>query len=124
MMRTLLRSVVQNATVTAVTAGSGRLLVDAFVLRAAEMLAFERVDVVNLATGIRMQTWVEPAPPGSGEVSLHAGSENRMRPGDRISINAFVLLHEGQTLAHTARFVTLDAGNRVIEAIERGEHPA
>lgn len=120
-MRTLLRSVIQNATVTAVTSGwPVRLFVDVFVLRAAEILAFERIEVVNVTTGARFQTWVEPAAEGSGEVSLHAGSEHPVRRGDVISLIATVSLHEGQTLTHKARFVTLDAANRVIEAIERG----
>ena len=120
-MRILLRSVIQNATVTAVTSGwPVRVLVDAFILRAAEMLAFERVEVVNLTTGARFQTWVEPAPEGSGDVSVHAGSEHPVRRGDVISVIAMVALHEGQTLAHNARFVTLDSRNGVLEAIERG----
>lgn len=120
-MRTLLRSVIQNATVTAVDHGwPVRLRVDPYVLRAAEMLPFEKVEIVNVATGMRLQSWVEPSPEGSGEVALHAGSETPVRKGDLISIACFVSLHEGQTLAHAARFVILDAENRVVEAREHG----
>jgi len=120
-MRTLLRTVIQNATVTwADDSWPVRLRVDAFVLHAAEMLAFERVEVVNLATGTSFTTWIEAAPAGSGEVSLHAGSETPVRRGDLISIASFVALHEGQILTHTARFVTLDTANRVVEALEHG----
>ena len=123
-MRTLLRTVIQNATVTwADDSWPARLRVDAFVLHAAEMLAFERVEVVNLATGTSFTTWIEAAPAGSGEVRLHAGSETPLRRGDLISIASFIALHEGQTLAHTARFVTLDADNRVVEVLERGSGP-
>ena len=120
-MRTLLRTVIQNATVTwADDSWPARLRVDAFVLHAAEMLAFERVEVVNLATGTSFTTWIEAAPAGSGEVRLHAGSETPVRRGDLISIASFVALHEGQILTHTARFVTLDTANRVVEALEHG----
>lgn len=120
-MRTLLRAVIQNATVTSVDRGwPVRLRIDAFILRAAEMLAFERIEVVNVATGTRFQTWIEAAPAGSGEVVLHAGTETPVRSGDLISVASFVALHEGQTLTHTARFVTLDTANRVVEALERG----
>jgi aspartate 1-decarboxylase len=110
-MRTLLHSLVENATVT----GVGKALslrIDAFVLRAAEMLPFERVDVVNLTTGERFQTWVEAAAEGSGEVQVHSGAGK----GDTIAIFSFVQLHEGQTLEHRARMVSLDANNRVITA--------
>jgi aspartate 1-decarboxylase len=111
-MRTLLHSLVENATVT----GVGKTLslrIDAFVLRAAEMLPFERVDVVNVTTGEHFQTWLEPAVEGSGEVQVHSGA----RKGDKIAILSFVQLHEGQTLDHRARVVSLDAQNRVITAV-------
>jgi len=110
-MRTLLRSLIRNAIVTATsTASSPSLRLDAYILHAAELLPFEEVEIVNDATGERFRTWVEPAPEGSGEVSLRA------RQGDVVSIAAFVTLHEGQTLAHTPRVVTLDDKNRVVAA--------
>ncbi len=53
-MRTLLHAVIQNAVVTgAATLWPVALRVDAFVLRAAEVLPFEEVDVINIATGER-----------------------------------------------------------------------
>ena len=110
-MRTLLHSLVENATVTGVDKALS-LRIDAFVLRAAEMLPFERVDVVNLTTGEHFQTWVEAAAEGRGEVLVHSGA----RKGDKIAILSFVHLHEGQTLEHRARIVSLDAQNRVITA--------
>ena len=42
----------------------------------------------------------------------------RMREGDRISVVSWGLLHDGQTLAHKANIVTLDAQNRVIAVAE------
>ena len=110
-MRTLLHSLIENATVTRVDTVLS-LRIDAFVLRAAELLPFERVEVVNLTTGEHVQTWVEAAAEGSGEVEVHSGA----RKGDTIAILSFVHLHEGQTLEHRARVVSLDANNRVITA--------
>lgn len=108
-MRTLLRSLIRNATVTA-SAPSLRL--DAFILNAAELLPFEEVEIVIDATGEHFRTWVEPAPEGSGEVAVRA------RAGDVVSISGFVTLHEGQTLAHKPRIVTLGANNQVVAATE------
>jgi aspartate 1-decarboxylase len=108
-MRTLLRSLIRNATVTGTSAA---LRLDAFILHAAELLPFEQVEIVNAATGERFRTWVEEAPEGSGEVSVNA------RKGDVVSILGFVTLHEGQTLAHKPRVVTLDEKNRVVSATE------
>ena len=93
-MRTLLHAVIENATVTHV-GGSLPLRVDAFVLRAAEILPFERVEVVNLTTGEHVQAWIEPAAEGRGEIRIHAGA----RMGDAIAILAFVQAHRSRRMA-------------------------
>jgi len=118
-MRTLLHAVIQNAVVTgAATLWPVALRVDAYVMRAAEVLPFEEVDVVNVATGERFRTWIEPAAEGSGEVAVHTGIRSPVRAGDTISIMAFATFHEGQMLAHKPRVVTLGANNQVISVGE------
>jgi aspartate 1-decarboxylase len=112
-MRSLLRAVIENATVTAAETPAS-LCVDAFVLRAAEILPYEEVEIVHVATGERFRIFVEAAPEGSGVVSLRA-----YRAGDRITILSFVMLHDGQTLGHKARVVSLDGENRVVAVAER-----
>ncbi|HXH39804.1 MAG TPA: aspartate 1-decarboxylase [Thermoanaerobaculia bacterium] len=118
-MRTLLHAVIQNAIVTsAATLWPVSLRVDAFVLRAAEVLPFEEVEVINVGTGERFRTWIEPAPEGSGEVSVHVGARSPVRTGDTVSILAFATFHEGQTLAHKPRIVALGANNQVVSVGE------
>jgi aspartate 1-decarboxylase len=109
-MRTLLRALIRNATVTASDIAGLRL--DAYVLRAAELLPFEEVQIVNAATGERFWTWVEEAPQGSGTIAVAA------RQGDVIEVLSFVTLHEGQTLGHKPRVVTLDAQNQILSVVE------
>jgi len=108
-MRTLLRSLIRNATVTG---SSTALRLDAYILHAAELLQFEEVEIVNETTGEHFRTWVEEAPEGSGEIAVRA------RQGDVVTIVAYVALHEGQTLAHKPRTVTLDESNRVVAVAE------
>lgn len=118
-MRTLLHAVIHNAVVTsAATLWPVSLRVDAFVLHAAEILPFEEVEVVNVSTGERFRTWVEPAQEGSGEIALHAGSRSPVRTGDTISILSFASFHEGQTLAHKPRLITLGENNHVLSVSE------
>ena len=110
MMRRLVRAAIQNATVTR---GEGvTLRVDPVLLRAANILPLEEVEIVNHASGERFTTFVEPGAEGSGEVAV------RMRTGDVVSIVSWGMLHDGQTLAHKATIVTLDAHNQVIALAE------
>jgi aspartate 1-decarboxylase len=112
-VRSVLQAVIENATVTK-AGDSLALRIDPFIFRAAEMLPFERVEVVNVGTREHFQTWIEPAKEGSGEVEIHTGA----RQGDTIAILAFAHLHEGQTLAHKPKRVKLDAANKVVSVTE------
>ncbi|MBV8517909.1 MAG: aspartate 1-decarboxylase [Acidobacteria bacterium] len=105
MIRRFVRAVVRNATVTHGDALALRL--DPVVLRSANLLPLEEVEVVNHLTGERVTTFVEAGAPGEIRAP-------RMRAGDAISILSWGLLHDGQTLAHQATIVTLDAHNGVV----------
>ena len=109
-MRRFVRSMIQNATVTSAEV-SAALKLDPVLMTAMEVRAFEEVDVVHIATGARFSTWVEEG--GSGVVACaHA------RAGDVITIICSGWLHDGQTLAHKARVVGVDAGNTVLSISE------
>ena len=107
MMRRLVRAAIQNATVTR---GEGLTLrIDPVILRAANILPLEEVEIVHHETGQRFVTFAEEAGEGSGEVSV-----GRVRAGDIVSIVSWGSMHDGQTLAHYATIVSLDAQNRVV----------
>lgn len=105
MMRRLVRAAIRNATVTA---GDGMTLrIDPVILRAANILPLEEVEIVNHATHERVVTFAEIGQ--SGQVSAPG-----VRTADTISILSFGLMHDGQTLAHKATIVELDGENRVV----------
>jgi aspartate 1-decarboxylase len=119
MIRSFVRSLIHNATVTeSDSTWPASLRIDAVLLRAAEILPLEAVEVINLATGDRFRTWAEEAPEGSGEVRVHGGLKHPVRSGDTISIVVYGLLHDGQTIGHRARVVTVDAKNAVVAITE------
>jgi aspartate 1-decarboxylase len=108
MIRRFLRSAIRHARVT--HANRTSLVIDPILLRAANVLPFEEVEIVNHATGERFTTFVESGAEGSGEVRLH-----RVRVGDEISVLSWGMLHDGQTLNHAATLVSVDEDNRVVE---------
>ena len=109
MMRRLVRAAIQNATVTS---GEGLTLrVDPVILNAANILPLEEVEVISHLTGARFTTFAEAGRPN--EVSV-----GRVRAGDLISIVSWGVLHDGQTLAHRAKLVTLDASNQIVALVE------
>ena len=112
-MISLAHAIIREATVTHGDARDS-LRVDPVLLRGAEIRPFEEVEIVNLATGTRLRTWVEEAAEASGEV--HAPGA---RAGDRITIVVYTLLHEGQTLAHKVKVVSVNGENALVAVEER-----
>ena len=111
MMRRLVRAAIRNATVTRCEGLA--LRIDPVILRAADILPLEEVELVHHLSGERVTTFAETAEEGSGDVIVP-----RARSGDAISILSWGLLHDGQTLAHRAKLVTLDASNRIVALVE------
>jgi len=112
MIRTFLRSAIHNATVTHANELVS-LRMDPVLMRAAELLTGEQVEIVNVATGERFSAYAEPG--AAGEVRVHAG-----HTGDVVSILCYATLHDGQTLTHRTKVITLDAANRIVSL---GEMP-
>lgn len=107
MMRRLVRAVIRQARITG---NAPNLRVDPVLLRAANLLPLEEVEVLNEASGERIVTFAEPGT--SGEVSAP-----HLRAGDVVSLVSYGLLHDGQTLNHKAVVVTVGDGN-VAVAVE------
>lgn len=106
MIRRFLRAAIRHARVTHADRTSA--VIDPILLRAANVLPYEEVEIVNHATGERFTTFAEAGEEGSGEVRIH-----RVREGDEISVLSWGLLHDGQTLNHWATIVSVDERNRV-----------
>ena len=109
MMRRLVRAAIRNATVT--RSEGLTLKVDPVLLRAANILPLEEVEIVHHDTAQRFLTFAEEG--AAGEVCVP-----RVRAGDVVSILSWGTMHDGQTLAHKAKVVTLDGANVVIALVE------
>ena len=86
-MISLVRAMIRELTVTHGDARDA-LRIDPVLMRASDMHPFEEIEIINLTTGTRSRSWVEPAAEASGEV--HSPSA---RAGDRITVVAYTLLH-------------------------------
>src|SRR5260370_5637807 len=87
MFLTLCKSKLHRATVTqAELAYEGSITIDADLLRAATMLPFERVQVVDVANGARFETYAIAGPPGSGTVCVNVSAARLVQVGDPVRI--------------------------------------
>lgn len=120
MLREMLRSKIRGLVITGKNLEyEGSITLDADLLDAAEILPGEKVHVLNLNTGARIETYTIAGGRGTGEVVLNGPAARTGEVGDRVIVLGYVLVepHEAATLTH--RVVAVDERNRVAK-VEKG----
>ncbi|HPP53214.1 MAG TPA: aspartate 1-decarboxylase [Thermoguttaceae bacterium] len=113
MQRFMLRSKIHRATVTGTELHyEGSIALDRNLIEAADLLPGEIVQVLNLNTGGRLETYVIEAPAGSGAVVLNGPAARTAQPGDLVIILASCAVSEEEARRLKPRVVYVDAENR------------
>lgn len=68
----------------------GSITVDEDLLDAAGILPFERVQVVDVDNGARLETYTIAGARGSGEIQLNGAAARLVQPGDTVIIMSYV----------------------------------
>ena len=115
MRRTLCKSKIHRATLTGADLHyEGSLTVDRALLAAADMLPYERVQVVNVNTGARLETYLIAWEAGSGVVQLNGAGARLGVVGDLLILMTYAEFEESELAAgFTPRVVFVDANNRI-----------
>ena len=123
MLISLLKSKIHRATVTdAVVDYIGSITIDKELLTQAGMLVFEKVLVVSLDTGERLETYVIEGKGGSGEVCLNGAAAKVMSKGEKIIIMSFCQLNEKQARGFKPKIVHVDESNNIVKNILNPEN--
>ncbi|MEO8083137.1 MAG: aspartate 1-decarboxylase [Ardenticatenales bacterium] len=119
MLRTLLTGKIHRATVTGADLHYiGSISVDAALLEAAGILAHERVQVVDITNGSRLETYAIPAPAGSGTIQLNGAAAHLVDVGDLVIVMAYAQFEDAEARAWRPRVVHVDRRNRVVGMAE------
>jgi aspartate 1-decarboxylase len=116
MLRTLLFAKIHRATVTAANINyAGSITVDCSLLKASGIRPYERVQVVDVDNGRRLETYVIAGPAGSGAIELNGAAARLVHVGDKVIIMAYALVAEPLPEDWEPRILLMDAQNRVVE---------
>ena len=92
MFRTVYKSKIQGAIVTEANLEYvGSITIDEDLLEAADIIQNERVQVVNLNNGSRLETYVIPGKKGSGVICMNGAAAHLMKKGEIVIIMGFEL---------------------------------
>ena len=115
MSRTLLKSKIHRATVTAADLNYiGSITIDADLLAAADLLPYEKVQVVNINTGARFETYTIVGPAGAGDICLNGAAARLVSPGDKVIIMSYVDVTEPVPQPWQPIVVHVDEHNRIV----------
>jgi aspartate 1-decarboxylase len=114
MIRFFLRSKIHRATVTEANVDyEGSITIDRHLLNAADILPYEKVEVYNVTTGARFETYAIEGEPGGGDICINGAAAHLASPGDKVIIACYCTLHAGQILDHRPRLVFVDESNAI-----------
>ncbi len=74
----------------------GSITVDEDLMDAASIIEGEKVSIVNINNGERLETYVIKGERGSGEITMNGPAARRVQPGDIIIIISYALLEVEQ----------------------------
>lgn len=92
----------------------GSITVDADLLDAANILEGEKVQIVNINNGERIETYTIAGTRGSGMVCLNGPAARRVQVGDTVILIAYAQMTPEEAKAHTPTIVFPDDNNRLV----------
>ncbi|MCF8302439.1 MAG: aspartate 1-decarboxylase [Bacteroidales bacterium] len=93
MMIEVLKSKIHRARVTQADLNYiGSITIDEDLMEAANLIEFEKVQVLNINNGERLITYVIKGERGSGDISMNGAAARKAHPGDLIIIASYASL--------------------------------
>ena len=115
MFRTMLKSKIHRATVThSELHYVGSVTVDEDLMDAADLLAGERVAIVDVTNGARLETYVIPGTRSSGVIGINGAAAHLVAPGDLVILIAYGTMDDAESRHFRPRVVFVDADNRIV----------
>ncbi|HSN75847.1 MAG TPA: aspartate 1-decarboxylase [Anaerolineae bacterium] len=122
MLRQMLLGKIHRAVVTGADVNYvGSITVDPVLLDAASILPYERVQVVDVENGARLETYTIPGAPGKGEIQLNGAAARLVAVGDHVIIMAYVMMSDEEAAAHRPKVVLVGEGNTIKRALHYGD---
>ncbi len=91
----------------------GSITVDEELLKAVDIIAGEKVEVLNINNGSRLETYVIAGKAGSGHICLNGPAARMGFVGDKIIILSYALLDKSQAKKAKTKVVYLDEKNHI-----------
>ncbi len=114
MLRTILKSKIHRAHVTEANLYyEGSVTIDAQLMEKADILANEKVEVVKLNNGLRLETYAISGKRKSGVVCLNGPAARGACVGDEVIILSYAVADDKDAKIIKPKIVTVNGQNRI-----------
>ena len=114
------KSKIHRATVTDANLNYvGSITIDKELMEKADILPYEKVQVVNNNNGARLETYVIAGERGRGDVCLNGAAARLVQHGDKIIILSYAQYSSEELKDFMPKVVFVDEENRVIQVVSK-----
>jgi aspartate 1-decarboxylase len=114
MRRILFKSKIHRATVTHADVDyEGSVTIDVDLMRAADILPYEKVAIWNVTRGTRLETYALEGASGSGVICINGAAAHLNKPGDLVILAKFAVVEPAELAGWKPTAVFVDAANKI-----------
>ena len=119
-MRFVMRSKIHRATVTHADVDYiGSISIDENILQAAGIEEWEKIHVLDVTNGSRLETYVVKAPAGSGRICINGAAAHLVHPGDLVILITYEGIPSDSVSEHLPTIVHVNAQNGIVDISQK-----
>ncbi|WP_395079163.1 aspartate 1-decarboxylase [Gracilimonas sp.] len=99
----------------------GSITIDQDLLDAANLLPYEKVQVLNITNGSRIETYTIPGERGSKVCCLNGAAARLTQVGDRIIVISYAEMTPEEAREHKPRVVVVDENNEPTKILDNSQ---
>ena len=110
----MLKGKIHRATVTEADLNyMGSLTLDEDLIDAAGLKEYEKIQILDITNGNRIETYIIRGERGSGQVCINGAAAHLIHKGDLVIIASYCQLTEHESLNHNPKIVNVDSKNKI-----------
>lgn len=118
MLREMCKAKIHAATVTETNLNyNGSITIDKALLDAVDILPYERVQVLNINNGTRVETYIIEGERDSGVICLNGAAARWAQPGDKVIIVSYCLVEDKDARNWKPKIILVDGNNNLVKTL-------
>tara|TARA_B100000315_G_scaffold227133_1_gene234646 strand:+ start:426 stop:791 length:366 start_codon:yes stop_codon:yes gene_type:complete len=111
----MLKGKIHRATVTEANLDyMGSLTLDQDLMDAVGLKEYEKIQILDITNGSRLETYIIKGERGSGQVCINGAAAHLIHAGDIVIIVSYCQLSNEEALIHQPTIVYVDSDNRIL----------